>query len=168
MPPLLPTSEQSIITTERLRLLSWGYYISGGIGAFFASFLLIYAFMFGAMSFIPESEWSSEQEQHESSTAPKGDSGEQGKSNSTSTAPPLIVFRIFAVGMVCATVAGWTLAGLTVYAGYCIQKRKHRIFTNVMAAYNVIWIPYGTLLGVLTFIAINSAEARLQYDQSKS
>lgn len=42
------------------------------------------------------------------------------------------------------------------------------MFTNVMAGYNVIWIPYGTLLGVFTFIVINSAEAKLQYDQKNS
>jgi len=165
-PPPIPTDE-TIITCERLRLLAWGYYISGGLGALFACLFLVYALMFGAMSFIPESEWESNGTKLEEKQSRSGQIESRSQPNRRNDAPPVMVFRVIAVGMVFMTLFGWVLGGLTAYAGYCIVKRKHRMFTNIMAGYNVIWIPYGTILGVLTFIAINSKEAVRLYQEEK-
>lgn len=165
LPPPLPQSEEIIITKERLRLLAWGYYISGGLGIFFACFFLIYALMFGAMSFVEPSEWSSSQSQGEEYQTLNIDSKNKNQTDRPSEGPPVILFRIFAVGMLGATAMGWLLGGLTIYAGYSIQKRRNRLFTNIMAAYNAIWIPYGTLLAVFTFIVVNSNAAIRLYEE---
>ena len=78
-----------------------------------------------------------------------------------------MIFRVFAGIMLAVTVVAWGMCGLTAYAGRCIQKRKHRIFINIMAAYNVVWLPYGTLLGVCTFLTINTEESQAQFASLK-
>jgi hypothetical protein len=54
---------------------------------------------------------------------------------------------------------GWIFGGLTAYAGRCIQKRRRRIFIYVIAALNCLFIPYGTLLGVCTFLVFGTSAA---------
>ena len=54
---------------------------------------------------------------------------------------------------------GWALAGLTAYAGRCIQKRKTKTLIYIMAGFNCLFVPYGTLLGVFTFIVLGSPAA---------
>jgi len=55
------------------------------------------------------------------------------------------------------------LAKITFYAGHCIAKRQKRTFVLVMAGVNCIWIPYGLLLGIATFLALGSEDAKLEY-----
>lgn len=160
-PPL--ASEETIVANERLRLLSWGYYFSGGMGALFASFLMIYAVMFGAMSFIPEGDWGGRDQSEAKEKLSNGESLSEEKVSPRRMGPPVILFRVMAGVMIGATMVGWLLAGLTFYAGWCIRGRKHRGFVFVIAAYNVMWIPYGTILGVFTFIVLNSREASRQF-----
>lgn len=166
MPPPLPSTERAIIVRERLRILAWGYYLSAGFGALFACFVLIQALMFGAISFVPESEWgTSPNEQRED---PHGSENEADQtSEKPSAAPPALVFRIVAGVMIAVTVGGWILSGLTGYAAYCIQQRTRQTFIQVMAGYNLLWMPYGTALGVFTFITLNSPEARWEFERAK-
>ena len=58
----------------------------------------------------------------------------------------------------------WTLGALTAYAGRCIQKRCRKLFVYVMAALNCLFIPYGTLLGVFTFIVLSSVAASREFE----
>jgi len=51
---------------------------------------------------------------------------------------------------------GWTFGALTIYAGRCVQKRKHRVLIYVMAGLNCVLIPWGTLLGIATFVLLQS------------
>jgi hypothetical protein len=138
-------TEALIVTNERLRLLSLAFYISGIIGFICASFLILHTLMFGIFSFIPASEWSS------------------GNKTGPSEAPPRFLFGILAGVMAMIMATGWILAGLTAYAGRCVQQRKHRIFVFLMAGINLIWIPYGTLLGIAAFLALSSPEAARQF-----
>lgn len=163
-PPLIE-SKELIQTNERLRLLAWGFYIRGGMGLFFSMLFLLYALIFGAFSFMPESAFDSPQTTHSQNgtTTLQPPPDASGKTPNKSDAPPLIVFRIIAGVMLFVTMIAWTLCGLTAYAGRCIQKRKYRIFINVMAAFNTILIPYGTLLGVATFLVINTEESKAQF-----
>jgi len=163
-PPLIE-SKALILTNERLRLLAWGYYVSAGKGMFISMIFLLYAVMFGAFSFMPTSAWNSTQRtqtQHDAAThqaVPETNA----KPVSRADAPPAMVFRVFSGVMLAVTVVAWGLCGLTAYAGRCIQKKRYRIFINIMAAYNVVWIPYGTFLGVCTFLTINTDESKAQF-----
>jgi len=166
-----PVQEAMIVAREQIRLLALGYYISGGIGAVMATFMIFYVAMFAAFSFIPEKSWanpspaSAEKAQADNSgAAMPAATPRENHRQSAYDGPPVIIFRIFALGMGALTVAGWLLAGLTVYAGYCLQKRKHRVLISIMGGLNLIWIPYGTLLGVATFLVLGSAAGKLEFE----
>jgi hypothetical protein len=60
---------------------------------------------------------------------------------------------------------GWTFGALTLYAGRSIQKRRHKALIYVMAAFNCMFIPYGTLLGVFTFIILGSPPAIQEFSE---
>lgn len=146
-PPITALTPQEAVTTERFRLLAIGYYISGAIGCVLVSFLLIHFAMVLGFSFIPESAWD---------TTKSG--------TSSSEPPPVIVFKIIAGILGAIILAGWTLGGLTIYAGRCIARRKSRTFVLIMAALNCLWIPYGTLLGVVSLIFLTSPDAKNSFD----
>jgi hypothetical protein len=139
--PSFPSDVQSAITAERLRLLSLAFYISGAIGAVLVSFLLIHFSIFLGLSFVPATAWANGNHQH------------------VQDAPPAILFRIAAAVLGCIILIGWTLGVLTFYAGRCVARREKRIFVLIMAGFNCIWIPYGTILGVITLIFLSSTEA---------
>jgi hypothetical protein len=56
-------------------------------------------------------------------------------------------------------------AGLTVYSGRCIAQRKAKTFSLIMAGLNCLSFPYGTILGVCTFIVLTRNSVRQQYEQ---
>jgi hypothetical protein len=162
-PPPFNT-ERQVIALDRLRLLSLGYYISGAIGAAFVSFLLIHFFLFLGFSFVPPSQWDAPRQ---SSGVVQGASPTPVPSYSpaptTAQAPPAILFRIFAGVIGVIIICGWTLGALTAYAGHCIKKRKHKVFIYVIAGINCIWIPYGTLLGIATFLLFQWQEVQAEF-----
>lgn len=156
-------SQRKVIALDRLRLLSIAYYISGAIGAAFVSFLLIHFFLLLGLSFIPASQWN--QPTSTPSTAHYLSPSRSAVSPSSHKAqgPPAIMFRIFA-GVISLIIAcGWTLGALTVYAGYCIKKRRHKVFIYIMAAINCIWIPYGTVLGIATILLFQWPEVQAEF-----
>lgn len=161
-----PNTERQIIALDRLRLLSIGYYISGTIGAVIVSFFLIHFFLFLGFSLIPESQWNTTKQSppvtQQSSPIPFPSPLATAKTNE---GPPVIMFRIFAVVIGVIILVGWTLNGLTIYAGHCIKKRKHKVFIYVMAALNCICIPYGTLLGIATITLFQWPEVQDQFNR---
>jgi MFS family permease len=73
-------------------------------------------------------------------------------------------FRIIA-GVFCgAVLVVWMLGAPTAYAGRCIQKRRRKLFVYVMAALNCLFIPYGTLLGMFTFVVLSSAAPSWEFE----
>ena len=164
LPPPMPATEQTIILRERLRILAWGYYISAGLGAVFSCFFLIYALMFGAISFVPESEWQPNSQVTGEETQELGQKSDPVPGN-TATALPVLVFRILAGVFLVVTVAGWILSGLTAYAAYGLQQRRHKLLIQLMAADNLLWMPYGTALGVFTFITLGTPEASREFEE---
>jgi fermentation-respiration switch protein FrsA (DUF1100 family) len=164
MTTVAPTEpEQEIITRERLRLLAIGFYVKGAVGAVFVSFLLLHFFAFLGFSFIPESSWqpkapTANVETLSVSPSPTPRPVNQG--------PPVIMFRIFAAVIGCIILAGWTFGALTIYAGRCVRNRERRMFIYVMAGLNCALIPWGTLLGVSTFIVLQTPVARREFGLS--
>ncbi len=51
-------------------------------------------------------------------------------------------------------VAGWTLAAFIATAGRYIKSRERRMFCLVVAAIECVFMPFGTILGVLTIIVL--------------
>jgi hypothetical protein len=162
-PPALSEAEEQIIVRERLRLLAIGFYVKGAVSAIFVSFLLFhFVFMLG-FSFMPESAWN---------PPPKSVTSAQALSVTPSPSPrpvnqgpPVIMFRIFAAVIGVIILLGWTFGGLTIYAGRCVQKRIHRSFIFVIAALNCPFIPWGTLLGIATFMLLQTPFARREFER---
>jgi hypothetical protein len=160
--PIAPEAEEQIIVRERLRLLSIGYYVKGGVGALFISILLFHFFFLLGFSFIPESSWNN----------PPSKPATMAQSPSAllsptppplNQGPPVMMLRIFAAGIGAIILLGWTFGALTIYAGRCVQKRQHRVFIHVMAGLNCPLIPWGTLLGIATFVLLQTPVARSEF-----
>ena len=153
-PPAASEVEEQIIVRERLRLLAIGYYVKGAVGAVFVSFLLLHFCMFLGFSFIPESSWNAPSKS--AITAQSSSVLSSPAPRVENQGPPVIMFRILAAVIGVIILLGWTFGALTIYAGRCVQKREHRVFIYVMAGLNCPFIPWGTLLGIATFILLQS------------
>ena len=130
----LPAFRQSIVDEEHLKLLSLGYLISAGFSALFACFGLFYV-LIGAVvgfSFAHVSRSAAEANQ----------------------APPAFIGWIFAgIGMVFIAVS-LTLAILKFCTASSLKRRTSRVLCMVVAGITCLEFPYGTALGVLTFMAL--------------
>jgi hypothetical protein len=159
--PALSEAEEQIIVRERLRLLAIGFYVKGAVGAIFVSFLLFhFVFMLG-FSFMPESAWNPPPKT--ATTAQTLSVTPSPSPRPVNQGPPVIMFRIFAALIGVIILLGWTFGGLTIYAGRCVQRRTHRVFIFVMAGLNCALIPWGTLLGVATFMVLQTTMARREF-----
>ncbi len=51
-----------------------------------------------------------------------------------------------------------------ILSGLFIRKRKNRTFSFVIAGVNCLQIPFGTALGVFTFIVLSRISVKMEYD----
>ena len=56
-------------------------------------------------------------------------------------------------------------AGLTIWSGVCILRRRSRYFSLVMASVNLLAFPFGTALGIFAFILLRKEETVWWYAQ---
>lgn len=136
------SEEQRIIDAEHLRLLRLGYFVSAATAGLFAFFGLLYAAMglvFGAMSrHFPH---------------PSGQPGP----------PPEIVSWIFgAIGLGIMLIAG-TVAGLKLRVARCLRLRESHGFCVAIAVLSCLEIPYGTALGVFSFLVLTRPSVKEQF-----
>lgn len=132
-------SRQDIIDNEQLRLLRIGYFISAGQTAIFVPIGLLYASMGLLFSHLPTSHGS----------AP----------------PPAAMSWIFAVfGSVFAGLGGLA-ALLKLLTAIRLKERRSRVLCLVTAGLSCIEIPYGTALGIMTFIVLGRPNVREQFDR---
>lgn len=127
-------ARQSLIDEEHLKLLSLGYMISAAITGFFALFGLMYIFMGAMMIGIIT---------HRPEIAT--DSGKM---------PPAFIGWFFGGIGLAFFVFGIALAATKLYTAISIKSRKSRTFCLVVAGFTCLAIPYGTALGVFTFIVL--------------
>jgi len=62
---------------------------------------------------------------------------------------------------------GWVTGALLIYSARMMQKRKHRIFSTVMAALICLNAPLGTVLGVFTLIVLSRPSVKDLYDAAE-
>jgi hypothetical protein len=153
--------EASIIARERLRILMIGFYVRGGMMFAFGCFFLIYVAFFLGFSFMPESAWT---QPRPSASAIPFTWPTPTPHPANQDAPPVVVFRIMACVFAAVTLLVWSVGGVTAYAGRCIQKRRRKLLIYVMAGLNCLFVPYGTLLGVFTFIVLGSPAATQEFE----
>lgn len=127
-------TRQSIVDDEHLKLLSLGYMISGASAAFFSLIGLMYMVL-GAVVGASISQQA----------AASAKAGEQ--------VPGFIGWIFGAIGLALFLFLA-TIAAAKFGAAVCIKKRKSRTFCMVVAGFSCLEVPYGTALGVLTFMVL--------------
>ena len=123
---------------EHLRLLAIFHYIVAGLAALFSFFPLLYTtigaiFIFAARHGTPKP-------------------GEE--------LPPEFLGWIFAVVGSVLFLLGIAMAICILIAGRCLSRRKCYSFALVMACIECLFIPFGTILGVFTIIALSREPGR--------
>jgi hypothetical protein len=136
---------------------------------FYSLFLLLYAVMLTAISFAPSGTFSATAnvsvESHPSDSNAGQTSADKAQAKGNRQTPttqqqdvafPATMIRI--MGIICGvgTVICLTISGLTIYTGRCISQRRNKVLIYVMAAINMLLIPYGTLLGICAFVVLGS------------
>jgi len=123
-------ARQLILDTEHLRLLRIGYFISAGVHGLISLFVIAYA-LFAFFVF--------------STIARRG----------SAEAPPEFIGRFigFFGFAIAALIIG--MGVLQYVTGQRLRDHRSRIFCLVIAAITCFSFPYGTFLGVCTFIVLN-------------
>ena len=117
---------------EHLRLLAIFHYVGAGLAALFSLFPLLYTtigaiFIFAARHGTPKP-------------------GEE--------LPPEFLGWIFAIVGLLLFLLGIAMAICILLAGRCLSRNKHYTFALVMACIECLFIPFGTILGIFTIIAL--------------
>jgi hypothetical protein len=128
---------QVIVDEEQLRLLAIGYWVWGGFVALYALFMAGYFGVIGSI-FIAIA--------NEGSDAP----------------PAFLGWVFFGVGAAVLALVG-SLAALEIATGFWIHRRRHRVATLVVAALLCPAIPFGTLLGVSTFVVMSRPTVKAMF-----
>ena len=130
--------------TEQLDLLAIFHYVIGGILAFFSCIPLIHVFV-GLMVV-------------------------SGKVFTEADGPPprdafgwifVIVGSVFIL-------FGWTIAICIIVAGRKLKHRTGRMYCMVIAGVECMFMPFGTVLGVFTLIALNKDSIKAIYTKSET
>jgi hypothetical protein len=74
--------------------------------------------------------------------------------------PPAFLGWLFVVLGGFLSLLGWTLAALVLIAGRCVGRRRCYTFCFALACLECLSMPFGTVLGVFTILAINRASVK--------
>jgi len=149
---LTGTRSQERIDAENLNTLTLCHYIAGGLIALVSSVFIIHIVMGTMMIHNPGAF-----------APPVPPPAAPGQTHPMGQPYPVTPYPFFPPGMgylfvtmgSVAVLGGWTLGGLTAYAGRCLKARKNYVFILVVAALDgTLVMPLGTLLGVFTFIVL--------------
>jgi tryptophan-rich sensory protein len=141
-------AQQSVVDDEHLRLLAIGYYVSAAITACFSFIGLMYAFMGAAIGLAVSKSAS------EAATQPNQPS------------PEFLGWIFGAIGMA-LFVAMIAMAALKFFAGRSLKQHKSRTFCMIVAALSCLEVPYGTLLGVFTFMVLERPSVARRFGVNK-
>jgi hypothetical protein len=134
---------QRAIDNEHIRLLSIFYYVLGAMAALWAFIPLIYVvigMLFGV--------------------------GFAANANDKDAAPLAFMGILFVVMGLCAFVLCAAFAALKIYTGYCLAHRKNRVFCYIVAALSCLSMPFGTILGIFTFIVLARPTVAAQFQRT--
>lgn len=133
--------ERRIIDVEHLKLLAIFHYVSGGMAVLFSSLFFFYA---GAMTLIPAEVLDTPRQ-----PIPGVDA---------QLALSVITWLFGTLGAL-----GIIYGILQIISGRLMMKRRRRLFSLIVAIPNVIFIPYGTILSVLTIIVLDRNSVKELY-----
>jgi hypothetical protein len=128
---------------ERLQLLAIFHYVVAGLAALVSFFPLFYSLIGWFLLYAAQHPGSNNQQP-----------------------PPVFLGWIFiAVGAV-FFIAGLTMAICILVAGRCLSTRKGYSFALVMACIECLFVPFGTILGVFTIVALSRESVRALFSDT--
>jgi len=130
---------------EHVRLLAIFHYIVAGLAALFSLLPLLYktigaVFIFAARHGTPKP-------------------GEE--------LPPEFLGWIFLVVGLLLFLLGIAIAICILIAGRCLSRCKHYTFALVMACIECLFVPFGTILGVFTIIALSRESVKTLFSTTQ-
>jgi hypothetical protein len=117
---------------EHLQLLTIFHYVVAGVAALLSFFPLFYSVIGGFLLYAAEHPGPSNQQP-----------------------PPAFLGWIFIVIGAVFFLAGVAMAICIFIAGRCLSRRKAYSFVLVMACIECLFVPFGTILGVFTIVALS-------------
>jgi len=127
---------------RQLQLLSVFHYVVGGLTGLFALFPVIHLVMGLGML-----------------------GGDFGDSAAGPLSPRLFGWIFVAIASL-MIVLGLALAGLMVYAGRCIARRRRHLLCLVVAGLSCVMMPLGTVLGVFTLVVLTRPRVRALFPEA--
>lgn len=124
---------------KQLDLLAIFHYVVGGIMAFFSCMPFLHVFM-GLMMI----------------------SGKFFEETEGSPPPPGFGWMFVIMGSVFILI-GWAISICIIVAGWKLKQRKSRMYCMVVAGIECMFMPFGTVLGVFTLIALNRDSIKETY-----
>lgn len=79
---------------------------------------------------------------------------------------PKEIMTIFIIFYVIGGIFFIAYAVLNFLSARFIAQRKHRLFSNIVAGLNCFQFPFGTILGIFTFVVLSRPSVKMQYDAS--
>jgi hypothetical protein len=142
MTPLAPLMrDQRKAEAEHLRLLEVFHFVFAGLSTLGIGFLALHYALMRAVIFNPA----------------KGQSSKGMPPPEQIFAISIWVYVVFGALMIAAAVANLA-------SGLFIRKRQHRLFSLIVAGINCAQIPFGTTLGVFTFVVLLRDSVRELYE----
>jgi hypothetical protein len=132
--------------TEQLNLLSIFHYVVAGLAALFSLFPLLYTTIGAIFIFVARH-----------GTAKPGEE-----------LPPEFLGWIFAVLGLGLFLIGIAMAICILIAGRSLALRKRYSFAFVMACIECLFVPFGTILGVFTIVALSRESVKTLFTVSQA
>lgn len=137
-------SRQNFVDDEHLRLLSYGYVFSGVMTGLFSLLGLFYAGMGLVMNRIF------------AAAAQNGTHADK--------MPPEALGTILGLFGLVFFMAAIALTALKLWTARCIRQRRSRVLCMVVAGICCLGVPYGTVLGVCTFLVLGRQSVASRFD----
>ena len=153
---LTALQNQESVNADNLQTLTLCHFIMGGLIALFSCLFIIHIVM-GAMMIHNPGAFTPAPPARTVPSVP-----------AALGFPPMMGYMFLTMGII-AVVSGWTLGGLTAYAGRCLKERKHYLFILIIAGCNCAFVmPLGTLLGAFTFVVLLRPTVKALFDSPLS
>ena len=141
--PVDDDTRQQILDEDNLKLLRIGYFIAAGLNAFASLVLFLYliflSFVFTQIAKAPGA-----------------------------IAFPTFIGRLVAAFGVLLIFAAVGFAVLQFLTGQRLKERRSRTFCMVIAAFTCLSIPWGTFLGICTFLVLLRPTVQRSFEQVRS
>src|SRR5215472_10303034 len=125
---------------EQLNLLAIFHYVVGGLALLFSFFPLFYSVIGGFLLYAAE---------HPTNQEP----------------PPAFLGWMFIVIGAVFFLVGVTMAISILIAGRCLSRRKGYSFALLIACLECLFVPFGTILGVFTIVALSRESVKALFER---